>query len=199
MRYVLPLLASGCFLLPAPTPEPTDVPEPTEPPVTEPPEEPTLYVFVTTAVYPGDLARPGESAGGIERGDALCDEAAGWAGLPGRYVAWLSDGTRDAIDALPDDGPWVDTNDREVFPDREAIRSSGPARALQYDELGDYLDPASVWTGTRSDGTADPLNCGGWTSQQGRGMAGSGRGTPWTEQGPEDCYLEKSLLCFQVE
>jgi len=70
------------------------------------------FVFATSTSYPADF-------GGLAGADAICNQHAGDAGLPGTYVAWLSTTTVDARDRLagargfvrPDGLPFADTVD----------------------------------------------------------------------------------------
>jgi hypothetical protein len=75
------------------------------------PDGPANLVFVTSQhVIAGQL-------GSLAAADARCNDAAGGAGLPGHYVAWLSTSKTSAIDRLagargwvrPDGRPFADT------------------------------------------------------------------------------------------
>src|SRR5439155_14460607 len=66
-------------------------------------------VFVSSANFTGDL-------GGLHGADGICSSAAGTAGLTGRFIAWMSDTTTNAIDRVMNDvGPWVRLDGALVF------------------------------------------------------------------------------------
>jgi len=165
-------------------------------------------VFVTSTTHDGDL-------GGLAGGDAICNGLAGAAGLPGRYKAWLSEGS----DLLSGDDP-VTPNDRfsqTISPYRQV---DGSTVALNYadltdgslqtnidvDETGATIGPPfEVWTGTRSDGSSAFQACQGWSDATAptRAQEGDARESTfeWTEgssPGPQpDCNNLFRLYCFQ--
>src|SRR5262249_40860614 len=62
-------------------------------------------LFLTHDRWEGDLVSAATALGfsvttGLAAGDALCNRAATGAGLGGTWVAWLSDGSHDALDRV---------------------------------------------------------------------------------------------------
>ncbi len=161
-------------------------------------------VFVTSSTYSGNLMAHGGGTSGLEGADNLCNLVASAAGLGGSWTAWLSSDSEDAIDRVPDVGPWylVDQCTR-VFPNRAAIAAFGPEVPIMITETGELHDPVSVWTGTGDTGRADLFNCNDWTNDQPiggyEGLIGSPSRTDsfWTDGPSNPCRLRHSLYCVE--
>ncbi len=152
--------------------------------------------FVTSEQFiPGAL-------GGARMGDALCNRAAGRAGLPGNYVAWLSEVNWTAGERLAGARGWVRVDGRAFTGGFEL--SDEVFYSLRLTELGTDIRRATVTTGSESLGHAWPVppnTCGDYTdvndvvasgySDQGwfgwSNAAGSSR----------PCAVPAHLYCFQ--
>jgi hypothetical protein len=178
-------------------------------------------VFVTSLTYTGDLASEGKAATGLLGADNICNEHAKAANLGGNWVAWVSTSTEDAIDRVPDVGPWyfVDRTTK-VFPSKFYIKD-GPLVPLVIDERGLTLEGPGlsrlyVWTGTDNSGRHDvrpryyaqgvsfPIDgCSDWTSAasgstggvHARASYGQASTATWTDSGTG--YDGSSTDCSQ--
>jgi hypothetical protein len=166
--------------------------------------------FVTNAEFDGDLAVAGGVATGLLGGDALCQAAAANAGLSGRFRAWLSDATTNAIDRLADVGGWYTISwywpPRQIFASAAQL-ATGPSAAFT-DEHGDYVS-RHPWTGTKVDGTRVTStmpqgsgNCLDWTaSWVDSGATGNSNSISvygfWTNAAAQQCQNRASIYCFQ--
>ena len=163
-----------------------------------------LTVFVTSSVHQGDFS-------GLLGGDAICNGLAQGAGLPGTYLAWLSDdlgnspNTRFTPSAFPyvlvalgggPGGPVVAAD----YPDLTSLILLHP---IDRDENGDPFQTTDfVWTGTKPAGdvVAIGLTCTNWSSQSLQvGFAGRADQTDgsWTQFGQPACDARAHLYCFQ--
>lgn len=119
--------------------------------------------------------------------DGLCAARAAAAGLPGRYVAWLSTSTVDAVTKLGGANGWVRTDGRPFARTRADLLAGKIFYPLAFDENGGDAGQATLFstaTGTAADGTAlAGGTCGDWTSTAGStsglGVA-SGGSKAWT-------------------
>jgi len=182
--------------------------------------------FVTSTTGNGNLSTwVGASPNaGLAAADAVCQARATAAGLPGTYVAWMSDPFDDAycrvhgltgkkanncgLAALPvAAGPWVrpdgqpfaPTIDRLLAPTRQTFR---PAST---NELGTEVGSTDkVYTGTDDAGVLTSAACNAWTTSLStvRGAMGEahGGGTSWTDALALDptCDTFGRLRCVQT-
>jgi len=159
-------------------------------------------VFVTDSTHAGDL-------GGVAGADAICQAEADAAGLPGTYLAWISDaGTSPAarFNHTPEaayvlvDGTlvalgWADLTDEMLV------------HSINLSALGTEHAQVGSWTNTRPDGTSldtGDHDCQGWTSALPAdfGVVGlSGEcGPDWTMHIAMFCDFEAiHLYCFGQE
>jgi len=119
-------------------------------------------VFVSSTKHDGNL-------GGLTGADAKCQQTADAAGLGGRWIAWVSTTTADAIDRLADVGPWYGLDGKRFFADKAAVASitTGPDNGLWRDEKGSFLPSDRIWTGTGPGGryvSSIGDACQAWTS-----------------------------------
>jgi hypothetical protein len=154
---------------------------------------------------------------GLTGADAICQQRADAAGLPGgdvpgTYKAWLSTGT--GPDQSPAtgrfrqsgqpyrrvDGPIIATNWADLI--------DGPlAGPINADENGNEAPFGGVWTNTAPDGTErtpDPHSCGDWqvgnSSLFGRIGIDNQTNSQWTDFGElRPCSGSARLYCFQQE
>lgn len=168
--------------------------------------KPTRKVFVTQAQYTGLL-------GGLPGADSDCAGAAAAAGLPGSssaWVAWLSDSSTNAIDRIPDVGPWTRTDGMLAFASKADLMKT-PAVALDVDEYGTVHHVVNVWTGTDVGGTASAgglsATCQDWSTNNPNnampapmGVTGSTdfKDAQWTNQLARPCQELHSIYCFQI-
>jgi hypothetical protein len=139
----------------------------------------------------------------VSEADALCNMLATDAGLPGEFVAWLSNDEVDARDRLDGARGWV-RPDGLPFADRPTDIAEG---RLFYppvlDELGMEVRNRRALTGTMGTGVASS-NCLGWTVfDQGNAQAGIPGATfpGWTGDGPVACDANEGLgiYCFGID
>lgn len=168
------------------------------------PSAPALVIFTSRATFTGDL-------GGISGADKKCQTFAEAAGLSGTFQAWLSDSKTDAIDRVPEGGPWKKLRDGAlaelVFATRASWRGF-PADFVDLfqDERGTTPTGGTppTWTGTNIGGTKAARNCLDWTSANPveTGAAGIRASLPekqaWTQDANNACSRLSSLLCYQV-
>ncbi len=159
------------------------------------------YVFVTSTTHvPGEL-------GGLQGADAICNDLAAAARLPGRYIAWLSSSSENAIDRLIATGArgWVRTDGLAVADDVQALVGGLNWYPIDRDELG---QPRSgiVLTATAPEGTLSGVTCTDWTdatsATQVSGGNTKGMGGHWTSGNVPRCdgsVVLPRLYCFGVD
>lgn len=139
----------------------------------------------------------GYKLGGREGADNECQTSARAAGLSGAFQAWLSTETEDAIDRVPEGGPWHAVGRTGVvFANRSAWQGL-PRSEFAYDEKGTAVVP-TFWTGTEPGGFRTDA-CGDWSDAQALGVVGNGQvgDEKWTQSGRQQCAFSASLLCYQ--
>jgi hypothetical protein len=156
------------------------------------------YVFATSTDF-----SPSNTS--LDRADAECNARAASAGLPGRYVAWMSTSAVNARDRVGTARGWVRI-DGYPFADQLADPTSRPQGIYPalYDEAGRALTRPDVLTGTRPDGTLEAgFNCGDWSSREGNVLAGrvTSGGSAWTAAWGTACSttLRLHVLCLGVD
>jgi hypothetical protein len=163
------------------------------PPVTR------ALVFITSQLTEGG------KIGGHQKADALCNTLAGKVGLPGQFVAWLSDSSSNAIDRLGNaKGPWFltdPTRDAMVFANPIDLVSIPPRVGIKNTEDGGIQNDVIVWTGTTNAGTlkvSANASCGDWVDGSLGGRCGQNVNTNgWTDIVDEDCVVPHAIYCFQ--
>ncbi len=158
------------------------------------------YVFVTAMAFDGDL-------GGIAGADAICNDDAQIAALPGHYVAWLSTNETDAIDRLAGARGWV-RPDGLPFADRPSdMAASKVFYPPVVTEMNTFPPVREVWTATAADGRFNPDggDCDGWTSADsdltgGNGTSVGGSVAFTDNRGASaSCDTPRSILCFGLD
>jgi hypothetical protein len=179
--------------------------------------------FVTTRRGVGNLSAWPASGIGLAAGDGLCQAAAADGGLPGTYVAWLSDQDNDAYCrvhgltgkksancgqlalpaaagpwAVPGGLPFAEPIDRFLTNFESHYPPSVTERGQQ------MLEP--VFTGTNNagvlsnNGTGD--TCTRWQTSSSTESARIGNphasGDLWTNDGALACSAQAHLLCFET-
>jgi hypothetical protein len=155
-------------------------------------------VFVTSQhVVAGQL-------GSLAGADAVCNEAAAAAGLPGRYVAWLSTSKTSAIDRLAGARGWVRPDGRP-FADTPADIAAGriwyPA---SIDENG-AVAATTVVTTSDAHGRFDGKSCNDLTDDSIDGSCdiGESTGTAGTFSSYPLlgglCFVDEPMYCFATD
>jgi hypothetical protein len=220
---VIAALASGCFALfplddygpPSGDGGASDVSR------DGPPGGPDAAVFNGKVVFvTADSVQVGGDAGfdGTFGANEICNKAASRVGLPGTFLAWLSNG-KDAplfsvfLDGGVDNTQIVTTDHRLVASNYAELRDSGPRLAIAATEDGKRLPDGVlvadggctgdglVWTGTKGQPADGPSGCQAWTSSFPFDKGGVGRisadRTQWTFVCNQACNLTAHLYCFQ--
>ena len=168
----------------------------------------TRLVFVTSATYDGALEPRPPGCGDVEgvlAGDCICQNHADLAGLPGDYMAWLSDDTGNpSKDFTQSAVPYVRLDGARVAANWDDLIDRTLISPIYVDESGWRPSEDSgtrAWTGTNTDGTANDGDCNGWMSMLGAvtGLMGATDRTDvnWTEDSGSGCNLEAHLYCFE--
>jgi hypothetical protein len=185
-----------------------------------------LKVFATSVSGNGNLSAGNwlSYAGGqtgVAAGDAICQNLASAAGLPGTYKAWLSDSATDAYchiqgytgtiagncgqSSLPTAaGPWVRTDGVPFTATIDKLVSGEVYTPVRYDETGALVTNISWLTGTNYTGISNVgYACSDWTdgTSAHSGTFGSSNGTTihWTAFGDSTCNGSSwHLLCMQT-
>ncbi len=157
-------------------------------------------VFVTASTYTGDL-------GGAAQADDACNQSAAGLLPPGKFKAWVSDGTS---------SPWERfdigfSGDYHLLDQSSTLVVSGgwPAltdgailQPIDVDELGaKVVVTPYAWTSTQTDGSKLIPNCGDWEVGQVNifGIVGSVVETDstWTNADLQPCNAKMRLYCFE--
>lgn len=164
----------------------------------------TRLVFITSSRYTGNL-------GGAAGADVICNTVAASAGLPGSYMAWVSDAVSSPNDRfIKSEGPYVLLDGRVIAIDYDDLIDGELLEQIELNEVGVYTT-GYVWTATSTMGTyldneyQDGNNsCAGFTSEVGRAVHGL-VGVPrvinwqWTRAGGIVCDYANKLYCFQQQ
>ena len=157
------------------------------------------YMFVSSTPL-----MPSESM--VDDADALCNTLASDAGLPGTFVAWISDGTTNARDRLRLGNVlaqgWIRTDDR---PFTNAIGDLVVGRIWfppVLDETGTHVGSVPVATATSAQGTRSDA-CADWTdlTDAPRYQIGLSDNTfpRWTSSSLRRCNAPAHVYCFGVD
>lgn len=153
-----------------------------------------LKAFVSSTLTTGNI-------GGLPGADALCNNTAAAAGLPGTYTAWLSTTTVNAIDRIKADGPWRLVNGTEIAKTKADLVKGSLTQRFDKDEKGNTPPAAEdrVWTGTGPNGTFSGADCNAWGGTGGKGLVGEAEQTDgdWTALTQEDCTEVNRVYCLQ--
>jgi hypothetical protein len=155
--------------------------------------EDTKRLFTTKLGHDANL-------GGLTGADATCTNAATAANLGGSWVAWLSTSTVNAIDRIPDVGPWKLINGVVVFNNKAGL-ALAPIVPPNVDEYGGEVR-TQVWTGTSVGGTGGGTPCGDWTKNVSAEVAVAGNSSfnegTWTNAFNITCSSVAQLYCFEM-
>jgi cysteine-rich repeat protein len=165
-------------------------------------------VFVTSEIFTGAL-------GGIMGAHNKCQTAANAAGLPGKFLAWLSTAeSSPAQEFVKSAVPYIRVDGVVVAKDWDDLTDGSLTAPISLSETG--LEPNAgmhgcalqdvpiVWTNTNEQGVGQRVygDCGGWTGSD--GDKGTSWGRPdrtdvhWTAGcGGGNCSFQASLYCFE--
>jgi hypothetical protein len=154
----------------------------------------TLIVFVTSTTTTGAI-------GGLANADIMCQARATSAGLPGKFVAWMSAGSITAQSRITAAGPWFLTSG-ELAATRAQLQA--PTNAITHpisvDENKTQSTDDEAWTGTSNNGPSGN-DCVSWnvSSPTPTGTVGNiqGSGAGWTNRRNLGCSNDRHLYCFQ--
>ncbi len=164
-------------------------------------------IFVTSQLYTGKL-------GGIAGADALCQQLAEDAALPGTFFAWLSDSTQNPDGRfLKSSVPYVLTSGTQVAKSWQDLTDGTLQHAIDTTETkgaapiaqvgcGGGTKP-TVWTNTLPTGAAWGLNgCDDWSATTGVARLGHAKATnfTWTklcEGQAASCAWKAALYCVE--
>ena len=151
-------------------------------------------VFVSSIELLGDFTNDDDA-------DDICTGLATTAGLPGTYVAWLSDSFESIVELIiPTTGPYVTRNGLPIAANLADLIDGTLTNGIDRDEKNIAHPGAPVWTGTLPSGAASGLHCEDWSETVGfagrQGSAGSTNDN-WTSFGTGECTTLARLYCFQ--
>jgi hypothetical protein len=160
--------------------------------------------FVTSTTHIGNL-------GGLAGADTICQGAAGSAGLPGTYLAWLSDPTGSPSTRFTQATvPYTLVNGTVIANNWSDLTSGTLRHAIDRTEAGgDGTEPnAHVWSNTFTDGTADSSatrrHCLNWSNATLLELGNVGLSDEvdefWTNfNNSVSCNADLRLYCFQQQ
>lgn len=139
--------------------------------------------------------------GGLSGADQTCTEAAAGGSLPGIWMAVLSDAKVSAKDRLTIDMPVVNTKGELLAAGADELWDGNLATAVRYDERGDFVGGAAVWSATNPNGSAAVGDaCGSWTNQNNsQVMLGSASASDakWIAANQGYCSEKAALYCLE--
>ena len=153
-------------------------------------------VFVTTQEVDGAF-------GGIQAADEICRREAADAGLPGTFVAFLSDSTTNAYERIGGSRGWVLPDGRPVLDsvaDPSTIPTFNPINRTASGARITVTTSGNTWTGTDKDTTVGNT-CLNWTSTPGSGTAGAiddAHPTMIDFSSASACNAPHHLYCFEL-
>lgn len=157
-------------------------------------------VFLTSTTQDGNL-------GGLDGADAICQNLALAASLPGAYRAWLSDDAQSpATRFSQSNGPYHLLNGVAIASSWADLTDGTLAAPITLAENGATFDDLGfrAWTNTRANGSGGGVqdeNCAGWTSSANGSDGDEGQVTAtnenWTDFASGTCNNLFHLYCFQ--
>jgi hypothetical protein len=159
-------------------------------------------VFVSNSKTTGSFPDGGGSSGG----DAICASEATAASLKGKYVAWLSTSTVDAVTRVTASAgssrPVWGTGGVQIAKSYVAMTETSLQMGISTTAAGAIVPMTeTVWTGTLSNGSSDNNDCSDWTADtSGNGIAGQAGTTSsaWTYVAVQGCSEASRLYCFEI-
>lgn len=159
------------------------------------------FVFVSSATYTGNL-------GGLSGADVLCQGLATAAGLPGTYMAWLSDDTESPSNSFIQSAvPYITVDGDLIADDWEELAGGSAIFGPAVDEFENVVDDYA-WTATDRKGesvvpirgdqcdnwNSDLATLNGWRGSVGAGGEAEGE---WTDHSTESCDALRRIYCFE--
>jgi hypothetical protein len=157
-------------------------------------------VFVTSTTHDGNL-------GGLSGADAICQNLAVSASLPGTYRAWLSDDSQSPSTRFSQSsGPYELLNGVAIASSWADLTDGTLAAPITLAENGATFNALAfrAWTNTLANGTGGGTldeNCAEWTT--GANGSNGDEGQPaatsdnWTDIASGTCNNQFHLYCFQ--
>lgn len=161
-------------------------------------------VFISSQTYTGNL-------GGLAGADARCQSLASAAGIPGWFMAWLSDNSASPATRFPtrSSSPYRLLNGAKIADNWADLTDGTLAEWIYVPDTGSQGKPGPgdlTWTGTLANGLPSGLHCNNWTSAsadasgtvgyQRHGLATDGSWSNWPSQ-VTTCGAARRLYCFQ--
>ncbi len=163
---------------------------------TKPPSGPCdggpCTAFVSSSTHRGD------SIGGLNGADTICQGLASAAGLSGTFKAWLSDSTGSPSTRFTQAStPYVRIDGAQIADSWADLTDGTLDNPLNLDENGVGVR-TQTWTGTETDGTALTNHCNNWVGTP-FGTIGDPTRTavPWTNSRVLGCAFSLKIYCFQ--
>lgn len=153
-------------------------------------------VFVTSTTHNGNL-------GGLAGADALCNQRASAAGLPGTYKAWLSTSTSAVLDRFTrNPGPYVRVDGTPIADSWADLTDASLLAPINRTEFNQAPSSTFVWTSTYDDGMWSGNNCFSWTYDGTEEVSWPGNNSrtddDWADAGSARvCNELAHLYCFQ--
>lgn len=164
----------------------------------------TRTVFVTSTIHSGNL-------GGVAGADAVCNQRAAAAGLPGTFKAWISDASTSPAATFSQSAlPYRRTDGQQVAANWADFTDGTLAVPISIDEFGNPVTHNNLngwaWTATNADGTG-PVGstCNNWAVadyvNQGRKGVTDSAASNWSSNGNPgsfNCAVQPArLYCVQ--
>jgi cysteine-rich repeat protein len=155
-------------------------------------------VFLTSIAYTGDL-------GGLDGADAICNDLAVVAGLPGTYKAWLSDSVNSVSQRFTHAGPYILVDGTPIADSWTDLTDGYLLNSISRDEKNTYSNGQLVWTNTLPNGAKkhndSRYNCDNWTrnySYFGGVGATYYNNSYWTDRDSiSSCNYSRKFYCFE--
>ena len=163
----------------------------------DPMSTPYNFVFVTsTNAQLADL-------GGLVGADTVCNTLAHAAGLPGTYVAWMSDAATTATVRLGGARGWIRRDGKPVVDTTTDLVAGKLLYPILLTETGTAMSGQfGIITATMGDGSHGQ-DCAGFTSALSSSLMMTGIAsqtfTTWTENQPGGCDQSLPMYCFGID
>ncbi len=163
----------------------------------------TRLVFVTAGTY---AVASLEGVDSVDGANSICQRQATLEGLPGLYLAWMSDENNEPVSTFRSKGgPWQLLNGKVVANDFTDLIDGSLEIAINISEKGTLVNNARVATGTERSGARSSQDCVSWSETKtefgdtfrftyGRTNETDHR---WTTYTTERCTERAHLYCFQ--
>ncbi len=165
------------------------------------------YVFVSSSTHTGSL-------GGLSGADAICNQLASNAGLPGTYKAWLGDSTDGPATRFTQSSvPYVRTDENQIASNWADLIDASLDQPINLDENGNAAPSSSgfasdcsistaVWSAASLNGTSYGNFCNNFTSTTGSAYVGDYSVTfsNWSDScvvPTAACANTAPIYCFQ--